>query len=236
MTFQGGAAWRQAVLADLGRSRKVRAIIDPLSDDELGALMTNLGGHDIETIIAALRAAEAAGDQPTCFIAYTIKGMGLPFAGHKDNHAGLMTKEQMDVFRTVMDIRPGHEWDRFEGLGASADELQAFLDACPFSEKLTPEGRALHAPLVAVPTSFPTPRLTGRKTLHTVGVRRNSGGDRTRPGRVQRPGGSYSHHQPGCDGFHQSRAVGEPAGVCSIGIPATTCSATPSWPLPSVGA
>ena len=61
--------------------------------------MTNLGGHDIETIIETLRAAEADGDQPTCFIAYTIKGMGLPFAGHKDNHAGLMTREQMDVFR-----------------------------------------------------------------------------------------------------------------------------------------
>ena len=60
--------------------------------------MTNLGGHDIETLIERFRAADAAGDQPTCFIAYTIKGMGLPFAGHKDNHAGLMTKEQMEQF------------------------------------------------------------------------------------------------------------------------------------------
>ena len=50
------------------------------------------------------RAADADGDQPTCFIAYTIKGMGLPFAGHKDNHAGLMTKEQMELFRH----RDGH--------------------------------------------------------------------------------------------------------------------------------
>ena len=78
--------------------------------------MTNLGGHDIETVIETLRAADAEGDQPTCFIAYTIKGMGLPFAGHKDNHAGLMTKEQMEGFRAAMGIRPGHEWDLFEGL------------------------------------------------------------------------------------------------------------------------
>ena len=49
LTFQGGAAWRQALLADLGRAPGVRAIIDPLSDDELAALMTNLGGHDIES-------------------------------------------------------------------------------------------------------------------------------------------------------------------------------------------
>ncbi len=80
----------------------MRAILDPLSDDELGALMTNLGGHDIETLIETFRAADAEGDQPTCFIAYTIKGMGLPFAGHKDNHAGLMTKEQMETFREAM--------------------------------------------------------------------------------------------------------------------------------------
>ncbi|MDE2007856.1 MAG: transketolase, partial [Rhodospirillales bacterium] len=123
LTFQGGAAWRAAVLSDLGRARGVRAIVDPLSDDQLAALMTNLGGHDIETLIDTFRAADLEGDQPTCFIAYTVKGMGLPFAGHKDNHAGLMTSEQMDGFRQAMRIRPGHEWDRFEGLDADPAEL-----------------------------------------------------------------------------------------------------------------
>jgi len=163
LTFQGGAAWRQAVLADLGRSQGVRRIVDGLSDEDLGALMTNLGGHDIETVIDTLRAAEADGDQPTCFIAYTIKGMGLPFAGHKDNHAGLMTKEQMEEFRTQMRIRPGHEWDPFEGLDASPDELRDFLEACPFAAKLTPEGRTLTAPFVQVPAALPMPRVAGRK-------------------------------------------------------------------------
>ena len=94
--------------------------------------MTNLGGHDIETMIDTLR-AEADGDQPTCFIAYTIKGMGLPFAGHKDNHAGLMTKEQMEVFRVAMGIRPGHEWDLFEGLdvaGGGAAGVPRRLSVC----------------------------------------------------------------------------------------------------------
>ena len=163
LTFQGGAAWRAALLAELGRTHGVRAILDPLSDDELAALMTNLGGHDIETLIETFRAADAEGDQPTCFIAYTVKGMGLPFAGHKDNHAGLMTKEQMEIFREVMRIRPGHEWDRFEGLEAPPAELQAFLDSCPFSAKLTPEGRALVAPVVAVPPLLPMPATAGRK-------------------------------------------------------------------------
>jgi pyruvate dehydrogenase E1 component len=55
-------------------------------------------------------------DRPVCFIAYTIKGVGLPMQGHKDNHAGLMTVAQMEKWRAAQNIRPGHEWDRFEGL------------------------------------------------------------------------------------------------------------------------
>ncbi|HTW28081.1 MAG TPA: transketolase [Acetobacteraceae bacterium] len=169
LTFQGGAAWRQALLTDLGRSRGARAIIDPLGDDELAALMTNLGGHDIETIIETLRAADAAGDQPTCFIAYTIKGMGLPFAGHKDNHAGLMTKEQMAGFREAMGIRPGHEWDRLEGLEAEAEELAAFLAACPFAQTLSPGGRKLSAPVIPVPATLPVAKTAGRRTSTQAG-------------------------------------------------------------------
>lgn len=163
LTFQGGAAWRQALLADLGRSSAFRAIIDPLADDELAVLMNNLGGHDSETITETLRAAAADGDQPTCFIAYTIKGMGLPFAGHKDNHAGLMTKEQMEIFRRGMKIRDGHEWDLFEGLDIPEAELRMFLGTCAFGTPLTPTGRKLSAPLVMIPEKLPTPNVVGRK-------------------------------------------------------------------------
>ena len=163
LTFQGGAAWRQVLLADLGRSRARATIIDPLNDAELGALMTNLGGHDIETLIEHFREADALGDQPTCFIAYTIKGMGLPFAGHKDNHAGLMTKEQMEQFRSDLGIRPGHEWDLFEGLNLSKAEFDDFLAGTPFAKQLTDEGRALSAPIIPVPATLPMPKTTGRK-------------------------------------------------------------------------
>lgn len=167
LTFQGGAAWRNAVLADLGRSRGVRAIIDPLTDDELAALMTNLGGHDIETLLEAFRAQDAAGDQPTCFIAYTIKGMGLPFAGHKDNHAGLMTKEQMAELKRSMNIRDGHEWAPFEGLDIPEAELREFLSSAPFARPLAPEGRRLQAPAVPVPAAFPAPRVPEGRKLST---------------------------------------------------------------------
>jgi pyruvate dehydrogenase E1 component len=167
LTFQGGAAWRQALLADMGRSRTVRAIIDPLSDTELAALMTNLAGHDLATLTETFRAATAT-DQPTVFLAYTVKGMGLPFAGHKDNHAGMMTIEQMDAFRADMNIRPGHEWDRFEGL-AAPQTVERFVRSVPFAAPLSPAGRRLEAAAISVPAALPQPKITGRRMSTQAG-------------------------------------------------------------------
>jgi pyruvate dehydrogenase E1 component len=161
LTFQGGAAWREALIADLGRDRRVRAIIDPLSDDDLAALMTNLGGHDMGLVLDTLRAAAADG-QPTAFIAYTIKGMGLPFAGHKDNHAGLMTKEQMEAFRAQNGIPPGQEWEPFAGFGPLEDEARALLANVPYASGRG--SRRLTAAPVPVPAALPHPRPPeGRK-------------------------------------------------------------------------
>jgi len=161
LTFQGGAAWREALLADLGRDRRVRAIIDPLSDEALAKLMTNLGGHDMGLVVDTLRRA-AAHRRPTAFIAYTIKGMGLPFAGHKDNHAGLMTKEQMEAFRAGMGVAPGEEWEPFAGLGAIEAAARALAAAAPFAQRRG--SRRLAAEPVSVPSVLPMPPLApGRK-------------------------------------------------------------------------
>jgi pyruvate dehydrogenase E1 component len=133
LVFQGGAAWRKRLLNDIGDQGPVSALIEKRSDDELARLMNNLGGHDLPAVLDAF--ARVTSDRPTCFICYTIKGIGLPFAGHKDNHAGLMTAVQMEAFRTAMNVRPGHEWDPFEGLKASPDDIQKFLDRVPFAHK-----------------------------------------------------------------------------------------------------
>ncbi len=167
LTFQGGGAWREAILADLAKNRGVRGIIDPLSDGELGALMTNLAGHDLGSLTQAFRAA-AQSSQPTVFLAYTIKGMGLPFAGHKDNHAGMMTVEQMDAFRAAMNIRPGHEWEPFEGL-AEPQAVQNFVSSVPYATPLTPHGRRLPADTIPIPAALPQPRITGRRMSTQAG-------------------------------------------------------------------
>ena len=76
--------------------------------------MTNLAGHDMEAVLEAFHSV--ADDTPQCFIAYTIKGHGTPLAGHRDNHAGLMNLEQMDVFRSKMQIPEGSEWSAYDNL------------------------------------------------------------------------------------------------------------------------
>src|ERR1700684_414284 len=113
LCFQGGAAFRRQLQDEIGDQGKVTQLIERRSDDELLALMSNLGGHDMASMVEAFEAVDH--DRPVCFIAYTIKGVGLPFQGHKDNHAGLMTVTQMEKWRGTQNIRPGHEWDKFEG-------------------------------------------------------------------------------------------------------------------------
>jgi pyruvate dehydrogenase E1 component len=95
--------------------------------------MTNLGGHDLAALCEGFSAIDH--DRPTCFICYTIKGFGLPLAGHKDNHAGLMTPPQVESLRASMNVRPGYEWDRFEGLAIAPQTLQTFLDGVPFAQR-----------------------------------------------------------------------------------------------------
>ncbi|SDF92444.1 pyruvate dehydrogenase E1 component [Limimonas halophila] len=152
LVFQGGAAWRAQLTADIGDRPGVAELLAQYDDEQLHALMTNLGGHDMETVLEALHGIDD--DRPKCIIAYTIKGHGLPFAGHKDNHAGIMNAEQMDAFKQRHGVPDGREWDRFAGLETPADELRAFLDAVPFAR----DGRRdRSAPPVAVPERLPAP-------------------------------------------------------------------------------
>jgi pyruvate dehydrogenase E1 component len=151
LVFQGGAAWRKRLLHDFVGQGAVCRLIEQRSDDELARLMTNLGGHDLASLCDAFSAIDH--DRPTCFICYTIKGFGLPLAGHKDNHAGLMTPAQVERLRAAMDIRPGYEWDRFEGLAIDSTTLHAFLEAVPFAQRQS--GRKAHT--VAVPDHLHVP-------------------------------------------------------------------------------
>ncbi|MGL4556918.1 MAG: transketolase, partial [Afipia sp.] len=157
LCFQGGAAFRKHLLDDIGDQGAVTKLIEKRSDDELLALMSNLGGHDMASMLEAFEAIDH--DRPVCFIAYTIKGVGLPFQGHKDNHAGLMTVAQMETFRAAQNVRPGHEWDRLEGLPLDHARIEKFLKEVRFARD---GARRLDAPKIEVPAELGvklTPRM-----------------------------------------------------------------------------
>jgi len=153
LTFKGGAAWRAHLESDLGANKFVRKLLTGHDDEALAALMTNLGGHDIEAVLDAFHGA--SDDRPHCFIAYTVKGWGLPFAGHKDNHAGLMTPDQMAAFRRQMRIPDGAEWDVHAGLDIDRDALHRFLEAVPYRKRITRHAAAR----IPVPATLPTGRI-----------------------------------------------------------------------------
>ncbi len=164
LTFQGGAAWRARLLTDLAGKSNAKKLIDSYDDQELAALMTNLGGHCSESLIEAFDSAQD--ERPTLFIAYTVKGYGLPLAGHKDNHSGMMNPTQMDGFRASLGIAQGDEWEPFAGLGDNlTQELRAFIGGSAL-KKSAPEPDAAAIPL---PASFPVPDGKDQSTQAAFG-------------------------------------------------------------------
>ena len=151
LTFQGGAAWRERLAVDLAGTSGLAALLDSHDDLSLHRLMTNLGGHDMETVLEAFHGVED--DRPHCFIAYTIKGNGLPLAGHKDNHAGLMNPQQMEAFRALHNVPEGAEWELFAGMDIPAKKVRAFLADVPFTKRDAPPA----------PTRTPVPPIAAPK-------------------------------------------------------------------------
>jgi pyruvate dehydrogenase E1 component len=164
LTYQGGPSWRARLLADIGAKPNVKALLDGYDDDALAALMTNLGGHCVETLIDAFDRAQD--ERPTLFIAYTVKGYGLPLAGHKDNHSGMMNPPQIEELRARMGIAPGDEWEPFAGLGGNlATEVRNFVQNCALNRR----GAEPVAPAIPVPARFPAPEGDEQSTQAAFG-------------------------------------------------------------------
>jgi pyruvate dehydrogenase E1 component len=159
--YQAGAAWRSRIEIELGK--KAAAFLKQHDDTALAALFTDLGGHCMETLVEAFDAAQD--DIPTLFIAWTIKGFGLPFAGHKDNHAGLMNPTQTAALREAMGVREGHEWEPLEGVG---DNARPGPEALIERTRIAREKRARAFATLAVP-NIPAPSGDEQSTQSAFG-------------------------------------------------------------------
>jgi len=159
--YQGGAAWRTRIEADLGK--KASRFLKDYDDTALATLFTDLGGHCMETLVEAFDAAQD--DLPTLFVAWTIKGFGLPFAGHKDNHAGLMNPTQAAALRESMGVREGHEWEPLEGVG---DNARPGVEALLHRTRIAREKRQRAFGTVGIP-AIPAPAGEEQSTQAAFG-------------------------------------------------------------------
>jgi len=129
-----------------GAPGEVTRLCAGLPPGELAGLVTDLAGHDFETLLDVFAACDAERDRPSVVFAYTVKGWGLPIAGHPRNHSALLTPGQVDRLRAESGLTPATEWDRLDPATAAGQWAR---------------GRAEHlarppaapAPVAAVPAS-----------------------------------------------------------------------------------
>src|SRR5450755_170670 len=140
----------------------VDRVLADVTDDELVPLVTDLGGHDMASMLAAYAACDEVRDRPSVIFAYTVKGWGLPIAGNPRNHSALLLPKQIDEMRAGLGLTAQTEWDRFDASTAAG------ILCSQRREALRREPRTPAAP-VSVPAATGTSGTRPVSTQETFG-------------------------------------------------------------------
>jgi len=111
-----------------GAPKGVEEHLTRYSDTELFEILSDLGGHNIESLVETFQECDGVTDRPSVVFAYTVKGWGLPMAGDPRNHSAQMQVEQIDVLRKESGRTPENEWDGFD-LSSEAGKFLALRSA-----------------------------------------------------------------------------------------------------------
>jgi pyruvate dehydrogenase E1 component len=136
------------------------------ADEDLPALLGDLGGHDLAELLTAFRKADSQSGQPSVLFAYTMKGWGLPFAGDPLNHSALMSSEQIDALRLKLSVPADDEWACFP---PDSKEGRVCMQAAKRLYPQGPQPTVQTSPVRAsdVPDSLPS-RATGNISTQEV--------------------------------------------------------------------
>jgi pyruvate dehydrogenase E1 component len=122
LLLQDGEVIRSRLINFGGREdSSIARLLEDYGSEEVKELLSNLGGHDLERVLAAYAEAFAVEKQPVVILAYTIKGRGLPFAGNPANHASLLKSAEIETLRQQLGIAIG---DEFSGFSVDSEEAQ----------------------------------------------------------------------------------------------------------------
>jgi len=130
--------------ADAGAS-EIAGLLAQLDDEQALGVIRGLGGHDLESLIAAFD--EIDDSRPTVIFAYTIKGNGLPNAGHPQNHSNLLKPAQLEQVAVDLGESIDDPWRGFEPDSLEAELCAAVADR--LRRPAIPNAQAL-----AVPADF----------------------------------------------------------------------------------
>jgi pyruvate dehydrogenase E1 component len=130
-----------------GAPVEVTGLCSDIADAELADLVTDLGGHDMCSMLRAYAACDAQTDRPSVVFAYTVKGWGLPLAGNPRNHSALLTSDQVDALRERVGLTREREWDRIDPTSPAGQWARVR------AEHLVRPPRAGTSPAIAVPVS-----------------------------------------------------------------------------------
>jgi pyruvate dehydrogenase E1 component len=133
--------WGAATGADMGQ------LLVDVDDVTLKELLMNLGGHDIPQILQAFAAAAKVQDRPVAMMAYTIKGWGLPIAGHIENHAAQLTNAHIAAMQERLGIAVGHEWDGYDAADPIAQWIQQTQRQLMLPQSSRPASTPIQHPL-----------------------------------------------------------------------------------------
>ena len=161
-----GAELRSRIIDCQGIDKaEIAAAIQDIPDETLPSVLSNLGGHDLEELLAMLSQAETEPEKPTIIFAYTIKGWGLPIAGHPLNHSMLLSETQIADLRERSDVSASDDWARFDP-GSSAGQL-----CLEVADRLFPHDPAPPVTLSAddVPTDLSLPTQGFLSTQQSLG-------------------------------------------------------------------
>jgi pyruvate dehydrogenase E1 component len=139
------AAARKALVtgADGAPSAALERALGGRSDEDVQALLGDLGGHDLGAIVAAYEEADRERDRPVVILADTLKGWALPMAADPMNHGALLSSAQIDALRAASGVAPGDEWGRFAEDSAEAALIRA---RPPLYQAPPPRGPAIEMP------------------------------------------------------------------------------------------
>jgi len=118
-------------------------ILNGFSDTDLKSLIEDVGGHDIEKLIAANQQAIRMKDAPTAVLCHTVKGRRLPgWVAHPENHGAVLSADRMEFYRRTLDLPAGEPFE----LPAPDSEL---------SQMMMRRGAELFPPETRISVAFP---------------------------------------------------------------------------------